>query len=114
MPQPRPVKKSECLEIRLPYEAKGAFMDKCRQEGRSASESLRAYIEQQIAQDPPAGAPLPRRRSGWALLLAGLAAGGLVATALPTLARPSARATFEALDTNHDHVLSLAEFARRR
>ena len=73
MSQTRPVKKSECLEIRLPYEAKGAFMDKCRQEGRSASESLRAYIEQQIAQNPPTrGAPV-RRRNGWALLLAGLA-----------------------------------------
>jgi hypothetical protein len=113
MPQPRPVKKSECLEIRLPYAAKGAFMDKCRQEGRSASESLRAYIEQQIAQDSSARTTPPRRRSGWGLLLAGLAAGGLVATALPTLARPSAQATFEALDTNHDHVLSFVEFARR-
>jgi hypothetical protein len=114
MPQPRPVKKSECLEIRLPYEAKGAFMDKCRQEGRSASESLRAYIEQQIAQVPPARTAQPRRRSGWAVLLAGLAAGGLLGAALPTLAHPSAQATFEALDTNHDHVLSLAEFSRRR
>ncbi len=87
-------------------------MDKCRKEGRSASESLRAYIEQQIASGRTGlrAAP-PRRRSGLALLLAGLAARGLVATALLTLARPSAQATFEALDTNHDHVLSLAEFA---
>ncbi|MDB5438448.1 MAG: hypothetical protein JWM33_875 [Caulobacteraceae bacterium] len=112
MPHPRPVKKCECLEIRLPYAAKGAFMDKCRQEGRSASESLRNYIEQQIAQTPPAR-PVRSRRGGLGLLLAGLAAGGLVATALPSLARPSAKASFEVLDTNHDHVLSLAEFNRR-
>jgi hypothetical protein len=47
-------------------------------------------------------------------LLAGVAAGGLLGSALPSLARPSANATFQALDTNHDHVLSLTEFSRRR
>jgi hypothetical protein len=101
------------LEIRLPYAAKGAFMEKCRQEGRSASESLRAYIELQIANEGQTRTAR-RRRNGWPLVLAGLAAGGLVATALPSLARPSAKVAFEALDTNHDHALSLAEFTRRR
>jgi hypothetical protein len=112
MPHSKPAKKSECLEIRLPYEAKGAFMAKCQREGRSASESLRAYIDQQIAQEQPVRTRR-NRRSGIGLLLAGLAAGGLIATAVPSLARPSAKANFEALDTNHDRVLSFAEFSRR-
>ena len=34
MTQPRPPKKSETLEIRMPYEAKEAFMARCRDDGR--------------------------------------------------------------------------------
>ena len=45
MADPRPPKKSESLEIRIPYPTKQAFMAHCRAEGRSASEELRAFIE---------------------------------------------------------------------
>ncbi len=37
MPQPRSPKKSEMLEVRLPYELKTAFMSRCRQDGGSGS-----------------------------------------------------------------------------
>lgn len=104
MPDPR-LKKSETLEIRLPYAAKQAFMAGCRAEGRTASEALRGFIDQRLT--PPA----PRRR------LTRLAAGALIATAvgafaLPSLARPSLQAEFGRLDRDDDGSVSLAEFAR--
>ena len=57
----RPPKKSETLEIRLPHEAKQAFMARCRDEGVSASQALRGFIEAQIA--PPPACAAPRRRA---------------------------------------------------
>lgn len=98
-------KKSETLEIRLPYALKQAFMAQCRADGRSASEALRDFIEAALAE--------PRRRPGglrWAV--AALAAAGLGAVAAPSLARPSLSAQFARLDGDHDGRLSLVEFER--
>jgi hypothetical protein len=97
-------KKSETLEIRLPFAAKQAFMDRCRRRGRSASDVLRAFIDQELAQ--------PRRRPARSLRWAavGVAALGLGAIAAPSLARPSLPAQFARLDADHDGRLSLAEF----
>ena len=58
--KPPRVKKSETLEIRLSYPAKLAFMARCQDEGRSASEALRQFIEGHV--DPvkvPRRAPKP-------------------------------------------------------
>jgi len=64
------MKKSESLEIRLPYPTKQAFMARCRADGRSASEALRGFIEAEIE-----GAPArPRLRP--------LIAGALAAAAI--------------------------------
>jgi hypothetical protein len=98
-------KKSETLEIRLPYAQKQAFMARCRAEGRSASEALRGFIEQSVAEPRR-----PDRRLRWAA--AGLAAVSLGAVAAPSLARPSLPAQFARLDADHDGRLSLAEFER--
>lgn len=98
-------KKSETLEIRLPHAAKQAFMARCRAKGLSASEVLRAHIEQRL--DAPAGRPKGLR---WAAV--GLAALAIGAVAAPSLARPSLPARFARLDTDHDGKLSFAEFAR--
>ena len=107
----RPPKKSESLEIRIPHEAKQAFMARCQREGRSASEALRSYIDREIA--PPA----PKRGR----LIAGtLIAAAVGAVALPSLARQPAtdaadllrRAAFAQLDANRDGVLSLEEYRR--
>jgi hypothetical protein len=134
MSQARPAKKSECLEIRLPYAAKDAFMEHCRQEGRSASESLRAYIDSQIEPPPPQPAvALPRRKGRLALILGAVAACGLAGAALPSLAHPGTasremlnaapdsalrnsllRAQFNRLDDNHDGRIDFTEFTRRR
>ena len=98
-------KKSETLEIRLPHALKQAFMAHCQDEGRSASEALRGYIQQAVAEPRR-----PARRLRWAVV--GLAAVSLGAVAAPSLARPSLPAQFARLDADHDSRLSLAEFER--
>jgi hypothetical protein len=111
----RPPKKSESLEIRIPYDAKQAFMARCQQQGRSASEALRAYIEREIA---PARPPTLRRGR---LAIGALIAAAVGAVALPSLAHqtnagPAAdllrRAAFARLDANQDGVLTLNEYRR--
>lgn len=103
----RPPKKSETLEVRLSHATKEAFMARCRADGRSASETVRGFIEGEIA------AARPRR------LLPRLAAGALLAAAAgavaaPTLAHPArSAAEFQRLDKNHDGVLTLDEFRAR-
>ena len=115
MRDPRPPKKSESLEIRIPYAAKTAFMARCQAEGRSASEALRAFIDQQIE------APKPHRVRPWRLAAGALIAAAVGAVALPSLARPGPaapaqdllrRVAFAHLDANHDGVLSLDEYRR--
>ena len=101
------LKKSETLEIRLPYPTKLAFMASCRDEGRSASEALRHYIDGHLQGARPAK---PRRARH--LIAGALVVAALGAVALPSLARPSLRAEFDRLDLNGDHSITLAEFAR--
>jgi len=109
MREPAKLKKSESLEIRLPYPTKQAFMARCRDEGRSASEALRAFIDGQL--DVPKPAP---RRMPWRLIAGALIAAAVGAAAVPSLARPGLKAAeFTALDANHDGVLTYAEFQRR-
>lgn len=88
MPTPRPLKKSESLEIRIPYPTKQAFMEHCRREGLSASEALRTLIEQRIeGAPPPPRAPVSRGRFTLMKIIAGaLAAAAVGAVAAPTLA----------------------------
>lgn len=108
--RPTRLKKSETLEIRLPYPTKLAFMARCRDDGRSASEALRGFIDGELTANPRrARAPglLPGR-----VVVAALIAAAMGAIALPSLAHPSLRADFDRLDSNGDHAISLAEFAR--
>jgi hypothetical protein len=98
---PRPPKKSETLEIRLPYPTKQAFMARCRDDGRSASEALRGFIEREI--EAPARRPANGLRWVVGAALA-LAAG---AAAVPSLAHPAS--DFQRLDRNGDGRISAAE-----
>src|SRR5437868_5473142 len=110
MSAPRKLKKSESLEIRIPHPTKQAFMARCRDEGRSASEALRGYIEGELDAAPK---PTPRRMP-WRLIAGALIAAAVGAAAVPSLARPGLKAAeFTALDANHDGVLTYAEFQRR-
>ncbi len=108
MSEPRPPKKSETLEIRIPFPAKQAFMAHCRAEGRSASQELRGLIDQRLETRSPV-------RSGRRLhqIIAGaLIAAAVGAAAAPALARATRITTFKSLDSNSDGVLTPTEFAR--
>jgi hypothetical protein len=59
MTEPRAPKKSETLEIRIPYPTKTAFMEKARAEGRAASEIVRERIDAYLAEETAASEPLP-------------------------------------------------------
>lgn len=105
-------KKSEVLEVRLPYEAKTAFMARCRETGRTASEAVRVYIDQEL--EGPATKP---RANGliWRAVAAAVAGLAVGAVAAPSLARPTttSHAAFDRLDANRDGVLSFEEFSGR-
>jgi hypothetical protein len=79
----RQPKKCETLEIRLPYEAKRAFVQRCRDEGRTASEALRELIDDYVQSPRP-----PRSCGAFRWLAAGLSALAVGAAASPTLACP--------------------------
>ena len=104
----RPPKKSETLEVRLPYATKLAFMARCRDDGRSASEAVRAFIDERLDAGPAAR---PTRR--WARLAAGaLLAAAAGAVALPSLARTEDHAELRRLDLDRNGAVSVAEFLR--
>ena len=103
------LKKSETLEIRLPYPTKLAFMARCRTRGLSASENVRRFIDAELR--APARARMSVRRS-LHLIAGALIAAAIGAAAAPSLAGPAQRSTFDRLDLNSDRFVSTAEFAR--
>jgi hypothetical protein len=106
----RALKKSETLEIRLPHETKVAFMARCRDDGRTASEALRRFIEGELT------TPRRSRTALWQALAAaaaGLAIGAVAAPSLAQTPHADPRATFDRLDRNHDGVVSFDEFNAR-
>lgn len=110
MTAPKPPKKSETLEVRLPHQTKTAFMARCRTDGQTASEAVRGYIETELA----AGSRRVRLRL-WQIAAGAVAGLALGAVAAPSLARTVSadQAAFHQLDHDHDGVLTLAEFRRR-
>lgn len=102
----RAPKKSETLEIRLPYETKTAFMARCRRDGVTASEALRADIDARLSRKAsPAWGRRVRAIAGAAVLL------GVGAGALPSLAAAVSGPSFSGLDANRDGALTFREFA---
>ena len=106
MTEPRAPKKSETLEIRIPYPTKTAFMEKARAEGRAASEIVReridAYLAEAVEPEPQTlkdrmVIQIRRNLRGAGLLLAG--AGSALAISLaasPANALPGRGATLDA------------------
>ncbi len=121
MSAPRKLKKSETLEIRIPYPTKLAFMARCQETGVSASEALRGFIDGQLEPAPPIVTP---KRKAPRLLIGGLIAAAVGAIAVPSLAGPSvaaglahdlvSRVAFERIDANHDGAISYAEYRTAR
>lgn len=113
MTSEKPLKKNASIEVRLPDESKSAFMDRCRDQGRTASEVIRLFIDDQIAKRP-----VSSRQS---LRYVRVAIAGLVGTifglglAAPSIARSSSdtRIEFQKLDRNHDGVIDRGEFNAR-
>jgi hypothetical protein len=106
-------KKNDSIEIRLPDETKAAFRDKCRREGRTASDALRSFIDEQL---DPRGTVRRRRRSLWRIgvaVAAGAVLGGGIAAPSIAASADSGPAAFRALDRNHDGALSYEEFRSR-
>lgn len=112
-PSSRPDKKSETLEVRLSHAAKIAFMARCRDEGRTASEAVRVFIEARSA-EPGRGRRRPGLWQAFAALIAGLVLGAVAAPSLAqTLPDAASRTAFDRLDRDHDGVVSFDEYRAR-
>jgi hypothetical protein len=114
----RPLKKSETLEIRIPYSTKTAFMARCRDDGSSASEALRKLIDQHLA-DEAAAARAPARLAVFGgrrlphLIAGALIAAAVGAVAVPSLARPACPAG-HTVSSVIAPALAIATFQPRR
>jgi hypothetical protein len=109
----KPVKKNASIEVRLSDEAKSAFMERCRDQGRTASEAIRLFIDDQMeVRNAPPRLPFRFVR----VVIAGFVGAifGL-GVAAPSIARSTAdcRTVFQQLDRNHDGVIDHREFDGR-
>jgi hypothetical protein len=106
-------KKNDSIEIRLPDERKAAFREKCRREGRTASDAVRSFIDEQLE---PRRSARRRRRALWrigaAVAVGAVLGGGLAA---PSIAASggNTRSAFHALDRDSDGLLTYEEFRSR-
>ena len=113
----RPEKKSETLEVRLPYSVKQAFMRVAHSNGETASEVIREFIDQYLQDARQANhktviqemiMTIDHNRKKTVALLTGFAAAALTLAALPSTADDDVFATF---DKNGDGVLTPGEVA---
>lgn len=111
----RKEKKSESLDIRLPFEQKRDFMEATRQNGETASKALRGFIASYIEQARLADQPNPvqeitmtlaRHRFKTIASAAAAALGIFSVAALPSAADST---PFEHLDKNKDGVITEGE-----
>lgn len=114
----RQPKKTETVEVRLPFETKQAFMQHCRLEGRTASEAIRRFVDNELQAEAPKRLRLFPSGMRWigAVILAVLALGAVTAPSLAQTLNPTlnpTQASFERLDRNNDGLLSFEEFRAR-
>jgi len=111
-------KKSESLDVRLPYSVKQRFMAQAKARGETASEAVRNFIEAYLDASAAGELPIPKRSfvtmvKPHAKKIAGMAGaaigGAFILTLLPTAA--AAEAVFELFDENTDGVLTEGEIA---
>jgi hypothetical protein len=110
----RKTKKSETLQVRLPYGMKKEFMERVQLENRSASDLIRDFIESYLAgpveilKSPTA--VMIRRRFIYPTLMA----AGLVGAVIVFMPNPGSAGTlqseFDVLDVDRDGYISGAEF----
>ena len=116
---PKREKKSETLEVRLPYSVKRAFMKATHRKGETASEAVRDFIDQYLEEARQAKRKstlqemmmtIDNNRKKTAALLTGLAATAFTFGALPSAADD---AVFSRLDKNGDGVISVGEIGHQ-
>jgi hypothetical protein len=120
--EPEEPKKSETIEVRVPWRLKQDFMARARREGRSASEVVRDLMQDYVrrpAQRTPqqtletAMTAIRRHpRTGFAAVLGAAGISALIAGGLPAGAAPDFRPAFEGLDRNGDDVIDAAEYGQ--
>jgi Ca2+-binding EF-hand superfamily protein len=106
-------KKTEKLEVRLSTETKQAFLARCRSEGRSASETLRGFIDDYLARplSPQELKMIARSPFTYAgLAVAAVVGVAIVGAAQPSHAQPDLTGFFKSLDRNGDGRLTRDEF----
>ena len=118
-PKPtRPEKKSEMLDVRLPYGMKQALVEACRKQGVTVSDTVRGLFSEYVSA-AQAGETQPKLK-GIAMKIAKnprKTLGMTLAAALSAvvfLAQPSVAddALFESFDTNEDGVIDADEMDR--
>lgn len=114
MTGPREPKKSETIEVRVPYEVKSALMDKAHAEGRSASEVIRESILSYLAGQPKETSSMLSILWKPAAVVGALSAALMSVTLLPSAshAQPDLKSVFQMLDRNHDGAITADEFVR--
>lgn len=104
MHAPKPAKKNVTIEIRLSDEAKSAFMARCLHEDRTASETIRAFIDDQLGTHLQRGRRRPAARLTLAALIGAALGAGVAAPSLahsitsPRAACVQSGANLEVLD----------------
>ena len=111
---PRKSKKSETLQVRLPYGMKKDFMERVQMENRSASDLIRDFIEDYLAGpveilNSPTAVMIRRRFIYPTLMAAGLV--GAVIVFMPNPGNADAlRPEFGAMDKDGDGFITIAEY----
>jgi Ca2+-binding EF-hand superfamily protein len=114
MNKPRPPKKTETLEVRVPHAVKRDVMARARSRGRTASAVLREFIDGYLAGDSPSeDRPMFKRLAKPATATAVVGAVIAAHVMLPTAAAaaPDFRSVFAQLDKNKDGKLTPDELA---
>jgi Ca2+-binding EF-hand superfamily protein len=114
MTERRREKKSESIEVRVPYELKQEFMQRAAQEGISASDLIRRFMADYLAPASKESRPMYVTALKPAALASAMAAAAVFTLASPSVvqATPDLKAVFDRFDGDKSGAISAAEFAK--
>lgn len=107
-------KKSESIEVRVPYELKQEFMQRAAQEGVSASDLIRRFMADYLAPQSKESRTMLISALKPAAFLGATAVAALFTLASPTTvqATPDLKAVFDRFDADKNGAINAAEFVR--